>query len=427
MRLDFKNGDLKEYIFDAEFGLEKECLRVKEDGYISQTQHPFPDNDNIQKDFCESQTEFVSNVFNSAEEVCNNLRELHRYAYSKLFNLPSGNEFLWPFSNPPYVKDESDIPVALFNGKMKNKSLYREYLAEKYGKMKMLYSGIHFNFSFSDKLLKKGYENFQSITFEQYKNDLYLELSKKIVEYAWLIVYLTAASPVMDGSFFSNEKIGKDVLSGYTSARCSEIGYWNDFIPVLSYENLESYVSSISKYVETGKLRSASELYYPVRLKPRGENSPEKLLKYGVNHIELRMLDDNPLSPIGIFEEDIKFIHILIIYLISQKDFEFNEGRQINAVKNEKSAAKYDDSVSILLNDRIESVKNQAIDVINNMETYFSDCDYAKEIIAYQKKKITEPNRRYAEIVANRFGTDYVHEGLKLARQYADEFLIGSD
>lgn len=423
MKLDFKNDNLRDYIFSAEFGLEKECLRVNEEGYISKTQHPFTDNDNIQKDFCESQTEFISNVFNSAEEVCDNLRELHRFAYDKLFNLPSGKEFLWPFSNPPYVKEENDIPVAVFNGDMKNKSLYREYLAEKYGKMKMLYSGIHFNFSFSEKLLKKGYESFQDITFMQYKNKIYLELSKKVVEYAWLIVYLTAASPVMDGSFFSNEKIGIDVHSGYSSARCSEIGYWNDFIPILSYRDLESYVSSIKSYVDSGKLRSASELYYPVRLKPRGENSLENLLKNGVNHIELRMLDDNPLSPIGIFEDDIKFIHILIIYLISQEDFEFSESRQINAIQNEKAAAKYDDSTSVYFGGSTQSIREQALDVLNNMDIYFSDCDYARKIIAHQKKKITEPNCRYAELVADRFGSDYVHEGLKLARKYADEFL----
>ena len=336
MNLDFNDEELKKVFFSAEFGLEKECLRINKDGFISHTKHPFGDNPNIQKDFCESQTEFVTDVFNSAEEVCRSLKSLHKLAAETLRDLPTGREFLWSFSNPPYVRDENDIFVAIFDGDMQNKSLYREYLAEKYGKMKMLYSGIHFNFSFTESFLRNIYKNAEDKTFVDFKNNLYLELSKKIVNYAWLIVYLTAASPIMDGSFLKGEAIGKSVLSGYSSARCSEIGYWNDFTPIISYDSLKSYVSSINSYVENGKLRSASELYYPVRLKPRGDNSLENLLEKGINHVEIRMFDDNPLSPIGIFKEDIEFIHILILYLISTDDFIFDAESHINAVLNEK-------------------------------------------------------------------------------------------
>lgn len=423
MKFDFNDKGLKEVFFSAEFGLEKECLRINKDGFISHTEHPFGDNPNIQKDFCESQTEFVTDVFNSAEEVCKNLKELHRSAAETLRDLPTGREFLWAFSNPPYVRDERDIPVAIFDGDLQNKSLYREYLAEKYGRMKMLYSGIHFNFSFSDNFLRKIYENVENQSFSNFKNNIYLELSKKIVNYAWFIVYLTAASPVMDGSFLKSDAIGKSVLPGYSSARCSEIGYWNDFTPVISYESLESYVSSINSYVESGRLRSASELYYPVRLKPRGDNSLENLLAKGVNHIELRMFDDNPLSPIGIFEKDIKFIHILILYLISKDDFSFTEQLQINAVKNEKTAANYDDNKIINFSNVEKSVREHALDVINDIEDYFKDFDIAADIISYQKEKIVNTEKRYASIIADRFGENYVEKGIRLSEKYADELL----
>ena len=423
MKLDLKDKCLKDVFFSAEFGLEKECLRIDKEGFISHTGHPFEDNPNIQKDFCESQTEFVTDVFNSAEEVCKNMKYLHKLAVETLRDLPTGREFLWPFSNPPYVRDERDIPVAIFNGDMHNKSLYREYLAEKYGKMKMLYSGIHFNFSFSENFLKAIYKNTEKQSFSDFKNNVYLELSKKIVNYAWLIVYLTAASPVMDGSFLKSDAIGKSVLSGYSSARCSEIGYWNDFTPIISYNSLESYISSINDYVESGRLRSASELYYPVRLKPRGDNSLENLLKKGVNHIELRMFDDNPLSPIGIFEEDIKFIHILILYLISKSDFNFDEELQINAIKNEKTAAAFDDTKTIDFNGEIKSVREHALDVVNDIEEFFKDFDLVSDIISYQKDKIINLEKRYANIIADRFCEDYVKKGTLLSKKYADDLL----
>ena len=113
----------------------------------------------------------------------------------------------------------------------------------------------------------------------------------------------------MDGSFFHDEDLGKVVLKNLASPRCSKIGYWNDFDPLLDYENLQSYVKSIESYVAQGQLKEAAELYYPVRLKPKGENTLERLKNYGVDHIELRMLDLNPLEPVGIRREDLKFLH----------------------------------------------------------------------------------------------------------------------
>ena len=56
------------------------------------------------------------------------------------------------------------------------------------------------------------------------------------------------------------------------SVRCSELGYWNFFAPVFDYTNLTRYADSIQRYVDDGLIRYATELYYPIRLKPAGEN-----------------------------------------------------------------------------------------------------------------------------------------------------------
>ena len=47
--------------------------------------------------------------------------------------------------------------------------------------------------------------------------------------------------------------------------------------------------------------------HYPIRLKPRGANRLETLREQGVNHIELRMIDLNPLRKEGINVRDVKF------------------------------------------------------------------------------------------------------------------------
>lgn len=423
MGLNFNNLLVKKNMYKGRFGIEKESLRINKDGFLAHTKHPFYNNPYIDRDFCENQIEIVTDICHSTNAVYTKLTELHNTVVNSLNCLDSGREFLWLFSNPPYIKGENDIPIASFKGTLKGKELYRQYLAKKYGKKKMLFSGIHFNFSFDDELINIGFKKFSYSSYREYKDSIYLELAKKFTKYSWLIVYLTAASPIMDGSFFDDTAIGKDIITPYSSARCSEIGYWNDFIPVLKYNTLTNYICSIQKYVDNELLKSVSELYYPIRLKPHGENSLENLESSGVNHIEFRMLDLNPLSPTGIIKDDIDFLHMLIIYLMSLPNEAFTDYEQITAVKNIKNAAKYDDENTVIefLGEEL-SVSAAALKILCNMEDFFTKCEQTEaiEIISYQKDKILNKNKRYAEIIRNKFSHNYVKNGVKLSLTYAD-------
>ncbi len=423
MSFDFNNRKIKDLIFDVTFGLEKECLRVDENGFLANTEHGFDDK-HIERDFCENQVEFVTDVFNSAEKVCDQLRELHSLVQKNLANR-TPKELLWSFSNPPYVKDENDVPIANFVGGQSGKSEYRKYLADKYGKLKMLYSGIHFNFSFDDSFLTTCFEENGKDSFEEYKNSIYLELAEKLVQYSWLIVYLTASSPVLDRSFIQPNSIGKTLVSNFSSARCSEAGYWNDFVPILAYGTTFEYVESIQRYVESGQLRSASELYYPIRLKPRGLNSLDNLRDNGINHIELRMLDLNPLSEIGIMENDVKFLHYLIIYLMSLPRLSFDETAQRVAIKNEKTAAKLNDLELIEVSGKEVSTKSAALNELTKIKQFFENFRNSEidAVLDYQLKKVSDPKNRYANIVIEKFGVDYVQNGLSLAKQYQNNLI----
>lgn len=342
-----------------------------------------------------------------------------------LLHLKTGKELLWPFSNPPYVLGENDIHIANYKGKLRGKELYREYLAEKYGKRKMLFSGIHFNFSFSETILEEGYRKSEFSTIKEYKDSIYLELAKKIIRYSWLIVYLTAASPVMDDSFFDEKDRENVLLKNLSSPRCSKIGYWNNFDPILEYDTIQNYVKSIESYVEQGQLKEATELYYPVRLKPKGENTLENLKNLGVNHIELRMLDLNPLQSVGIRKEDLKFLHLFILYLMSLEDRDFLHFEQIMAIKNEKNAAKYEEESILIEMDWKSSlpVKQADLHILTSMEQFFESFgnQEALEIISFQKQKILYPEKRYAVQVKSQFQEDYVKRGIELAEKYAKE------
>lgn len=427
MSFDFQKADIRRYLFDGHFGLEKESLRVTQDGFLSHTGHPFPDNPNIDRDFCENQTELITDVADSVEEAWNQLAQLHTKAVRVLRYLDTGRELLWPFSNPPYVKGEKDIPIAAFQGRLHGKEQYRQYLARKYGKKKMLFSGIHFNFSFSDQLLMAGFYDSGETDFRTYKDTIYMELAKKVTRYSWLIVYLTAASSVFDGSFFWDDAIGKTVGNKYASARCSEIGYWNAFLPLLDYENLHTYTQSIHDYVDAGQLREASELYYPVRLKPKGENSLRNLEQTGVNHLEVRTLDLNPLTPYGIELADLQFIHLLMLYLMSLDDAPFEHFEQKMAIQNIKRAAQYEEaSIQIETGwNTVLPVQDAAMHVLDAMWKFYDSFDNPTllQVVEIQRQKLVQTEGRYAVQVQKRFGTDFVQQGLTLAEAYAEEIL----
>ena len=398
MLLDLNNSYINRLAQTAEFGIERESLRVTADGKLAQTEHPFVGNPHIDRDFCENQVEMIGDVFNTPEALNRQLGELLDKVDAELIK---NNELLWAFSNPPRFGSENEIPVARFHGSLRGKSEYRHYLAQKYGKKKMLFSGIHLNLSFTDKLLKTAFIYGNHSDFAEFKNSFYLRLAKRLTQFAWLAVYLTAASPVADASLGSESNV-------YSSIRCSEHGYWNDFTPILDYSDIKSYIRSIARYVVSGRLKGASELYYPVRIKPRGENSLEALLEKGVNHLELRVLDVNPLTRTGIFSEDIRFIHLLLLWFCGLPDFDFGEEKQIKAISDVKSAAVFGDA----------EIRQRAKETLEEIKR-FTKQYFPKylNIVEYQLNKLHDGNS-YAEIVSRKYSKDYMNKGLALAKSY---------
>ena len=410
MRLDVNDNKVRALVEKGEFGLEMESLRVNSDGTLAQTPHPFDGDNNITRDFCENQTEMITDVFDDIEDVLRHLKALQNKVKGSLIE---DEELLWRFSNPPYFSTPDCIPIADFKG-----SVYRDYLAEKYGKVKMLLSGIHLNYSLPNESIE-ALASSSGISAKDYKDTLYLRLAADLVEYSWLIVYLTAASPILDDSFLKYSDIPMQDKEKYASVRCSEIGYWNYFTPAFDYTSADAYVKSIESYVENGDIISPSELYYPIRLKPRGKYDLGLIKNSGINHIELRMLDLNPLSEIGVFKRDLEFIHLLIIYLVFEGEDLPDRERQAEAVNNMKQAALYDSSAAVRLNGKDISVKTAAaqklLTIYNFAQTYFPE--YVSCVL-YQLEKINSES--YAQKIRRLYADDYMRKGLILAEKFRE-------
>ncbi len=395
-----------EYIFDGNFGIERETLRVSSDGRLARTPHPFKDNEYLDRDFCENQLEVITPVCQSIDSLMSTLRRLDDGAKRTLLK---SNEYIWLNSNPPRIDSERDIPIADFGGEKAFKRNYRVNLERRYGKRLMLYSGIHFNFSFSEKFIGSLYDGTGDYT--EFKNALYFRLSKQVFRYSWLLVLLTASSPVYDLSL-DGDGLSGSAFGGYSSMRNSERGYWNQFVPVIDYTNLNTYISSVNGYVNKGLLFSAAELYLPVRLKPRiGVNS---IAESGVNHIELRMFDLNPLSELGVFREDLEFTRYFLIYLLLLPDFEFTSELQETAIENHKAAARYDLS-EITINGY--PAKDAALGLLDDMRKYFESFPAVLRTIDIQKEKIIR-NNRYCVKVYEALSEDFQGKMLSLTKEY---------
>ena len=361
------------YEHSGGFGLERETLRVDAGGRLAQTPHPFGEDAHITRDFCENQIELITPVCDSVDAAVEALGRLDAQARAVL---AQQGEQIWLYSNPPHFETEADIPIARFTGAHSNKRNYREALEKRYGKRLMLYSGVHFNFSFSEEQLlawKGAGEELRT-----FRDAFYLRLYKQLFRHSWLLVLLTAASPFYDLSLDGDGLNG--ITSGqYGSLRNSERGYWNQFVPLLDHTDLASFTADIQRYVTKGVLFSASELYLPIRLKPRGENSLEALARNGVDHIELRMFDLNPLTPLGVDADDLKFAHLLILYLAQQPDAEFTPLQQEQTVNDHHAAANFEPPHWLL---------ERAGQVLHEMHTFYQGDAEALRIVEKQRSKL---------------------------------------
>ncbi|MBR4170100.1 MAG: hypothetical protein IKR48_00450 [Kiritimatiellae bacterium] len=440
--LDVRDPRLRTFAFEGNFGLEREALRVTEEGFMAHTPHPFPaDHQRIVRDFCENQTEINTRVWPTPEESVAELETLNAEILRTLGRPTSVSEtdgtataphispeYLWPFSNPPPLRGEADVIPAKFVGTQVGKSSYRDYLAEKYGRYLMTFCGIHVNFSFGDRLISVSGVN---------RNDLYLHVAAGSVLWGWIVVALTAASSIADSSLFITEETrfrvssnaqksnpSNDIFSGFASVRCGDLGYWNHFTPVNDFSNVEAYAETIRGYVRRGLIVAPSELYYPVRLKPRGANRLETLVAEGIDHIELRCVDLNPFVGGLVDVRDIKFIQLFFLWCAARPPARLTERDQTQAVRNFKNAARYDlDLARISLPDGTSaSVRKTGLRLLSSMNRFFENFPAeVTDIITFEYEKLEHPERCYATQVRECFGGTFAEKGLALAKRLAED------
>ena len=351
-------------------GIEKESLRVEASGHLAKTPHPEAlgsalTHPSITTDYSEALLEFITAPSASIDQVLNELEEIHRYTYDNI-----GDELLWVNSMPCQLGEDSSIPVGEYGtsniGRMK--TVYRLGLGQRYGRLMQTIAGIHYNFSIPDELwqeLQANENNQQSL--QDYKTEGYFALIRNFRRYFWLLLYLLGAAPAVCKSFVRNREhdlqpVGNDSHSLHkpfaTSLRMGNLGYQSDAQSslIVCYNDIDQYTRTLKGALETpykpyenlglkdsqgnyqqlttNLLQIENEFYSPIRPKRTAasdETPLEALQNNGVEYIEVRCVDLNPLAACGIDRESIRFLDTFLLFclLIESPKTNNNEYQQI--------------------------------------------------------------------------------------------------
>lgn len=333
-------------------GVEKESLRVNPTGTLAYTQHPSAlgsalTNEHITTDFSEALIELVTPPFTQSWELLQYLLDLHQFVYRHL-----NDELLWATSMPCAIDGDDGVPLAQFGtsnvGRMK--TIYRNGLGLRYGRMMQAISGVHFNYSFPAGF----WEAFAAVresrdSGQNFMSSSYFDLLRNYRRYGWIVLYLFGVSPVVCKSFLRGRDMGlRELTPGTlyepyaTSLRMSDIGYRNRNQAGLSVSvnSLDEYVRDLTRAITTphapyeamgvkvkgpngdeyrqlnANILQIENEYYsfirPKRVARSGERPTKALQRAGVEYVEVRALDVSAFDPVGVNQNKLRFLEAFL-------------------------------------------------------------------------------------------------------------------
>jgi len=333
-------------------GIEKESLRVRPDGMLSDTPHP-PGlgsalaHPHITTDFSESQLELITGVHTDVDECLAELEQIHQVVYREI-----GDEMLWCTSMPCGLPADDAIPIAQYGRSNvgRAKTIYRIGLSYRYGRRMQTISGVHYNFSLPEAAWPHLQEAAGSRgAADRFQDDAYFGLMRNFRRHSWLLLYLFGASPAVCTTFVAGRSHqlkelspGTLYLPHATSLRMGPLGYQSDAQATLgvSYNSLASYARSLRgalsepyppyeaigirngdgyRQLSTSLLQIENEFYGTVRPKRRirpGERPLHALGERGVEYVEVRLMDLDPFHPLGISAGTMRLLEVLLLYCL---------------------------------------------------------------------------------------------------------------
>lgn len=411
-RLDkIQTADAQKLLKNSLTGLEKESLRVNTEGGIAETPHPAVlgsalKNPWITTDYGEAMLELITPPCDRAHKSLDFLLDVETFVYQHL-----KDELLWTTSMPCVIRGEDDIAIANYGssnaGQMK--SVYRQGLAERYGKVMQVIAGVHFNYSVDIEFWPafQQIENESNLDEQSFINTKYMGMTRNIQRYGWIIPYLFGSSPAVCRSFIEDGRKPESMKDFNdhtfyeewgTSLRMGDIGYTNsseDSTSVkASYNSLKEYIASLrqaistphQEYVDIGLksgdeylqlntnlLQIENEYYSSVRPK-RVLNGFEKptcaLERRGIQYVELRSVDINAFRPAGLTHKQLYFLEIFMLFCLLQESPEIDASEATEIDSNQSIVAHKGRKPGLELkrNGRAITLKEWATEILEQMQ-----------------------------------------------------------
>jgi glutamate--cysteine ligase len=457
-------------------GIEKESLRVTPSGHIASSSHPKTlgsalTHPSITTDYSEALLEFITAPSCSIDTVLKELEDLHRFTYRQI-----GNELLWVSSMPCQLGADDQIPIAKYGSSniAQMKEIYRKGLGHRYGRAMQTIAGIHYNFSLSDKLWEalKEEQNSQ-LSLKDFKSEGYFKLIRNFRRYAWLLLYLLGAAPAVCRSFVASRDhhlspVGTDSHSLYqpnaTSLRMGDLGYQSQAQSNLdiSYNSLEQYIGTLRaalaepyqqyadiglkdeqgdyKQLNTHILQIENEFYSPIRPKrtaAANETPLQSLERHGVEYIEVRCLDVNPLIPCGINAQTIRFLDTFLLFClfsdspgISGEDSQRLSENMLRTVYNGR-----DPELTLWQNQNKRPLRHWGKEILENMLPIAHQLDLANQSNGQYSQALTEMQGKISELQATpsaqmlaemaQNNETYFRMAMRKAKEQRDQFTRG--
>ncbi len=386
-------------------GVEKESLRVRSDGRLSDQPHPNAlgsalTNRFITTDFSEALLEFVTPAYANTWETLRVLCEIHQFTYERI-----GDELLWTTSMPCLMADDSAIPLAQYGSSnvARMKTVYRNGLGYRYGRTMQTIAGIHFNYSLPTAFWP-AYRELEKSSREpsEFRSDAYLGLVRNFRRLGWLVLYLFGASPALCKSFTGADNpimpsFDKDTFfQPYgTSLRMSDLGYTNKSQAGIniSLNSVDEYISDLScaictpepafeevgievdgerRQLNVNQLQIENEYYSsirPKRVAMSGERPTAALRRGGIEYVEVRSLDLNVFDPVGINQNAMRFTEAFLIYCLLQESPPFDDALWKENAENHSATATQGRDPDFRLFDRGASrpLKEWATEIIRDV------------------------------------------------------------
>lgn len=431
-----------EELLKGNYGIEREGLRVNGEGKLSLEPHPkvFGDkvhNPYITTDFSESQVEVITPALGNIEEAYKFTNALY-----DIVSMEIGDEYIWPQSMPCIIPDDKTIPIAKYNENEKGNEaqVYRESLLKKYGGKKQLISGIHYNFSFKEDFVEKLYnsnieDNYfkkHKKDYKEFKNSIYLRISRNYLRYRWLLIYLLGGTATLHESYVgecfkkSLKEIATESFSndGALSYRNGECGYKNKIDLFPNYNSVLEYVESLEKFIADKVIDSHKELYSAIRPKAKDQNDFFNSLKEdGINYLEYRSIDINPFEKGGISLDDLYFLQIFNLFLLTTEESDYEKWQE-EGLENQNLISKFGQNEIMLKKDgALISKEKFALEIFEKIKNINKELCLGKEhIIENMIAKVKDNKLTYAYKIEEKVKEEgYINAHLNLAKKYKKE------